>query len=186
MVDVASEIKQSVDMSSLCSSLGIIVSRSGFCRCPFHGQDRHPSMKVYPGTRGFCCFTCGAKGSVIDFVMKYNSCKYWNAVEWLNSTFALGLPLDMEESPEERRDAEIARKQRQIERELKQAIRDELFETYLNAGDVVMRLERDKEDYRPRTAYEEWDERFVTALRLLTEAKDLAVEAGIEAIGIRE
>ncbi len=186
MSDIASEIKQSVDMKTLCSFLGIGVSRSGFCRCPFHGQDRHPSMKIYPGTRGFCCFTCGEKGSVIDFVMKYNSCKYWTAVEWLNSAFKLGLPLDRKDTEEDRKNAEIAKKQRQIERELKQAIKDELFETYLNAGDLVMALERDKEAYRPARMDDEWDERFVTALRLLPEAKELAVEASLEVIGIRQ
>lgn len=186
MIDIASEIKQSVDMSTLCGFLGISVSRSGFCKCPFHGQDRHPSMKIYPGARGFCCFTCGTKGSVIDFVMRYNSFTYWEAVKWLNLSFNLCLPLNVQIDPETRRDAEIAKKQRQIERELKQAINDELFETYLNAGDLVMNLERDKETYRPSRTDEEWDERFVTALRLLPEAKELAVEASLEVIGIRQ
>lgn len=143
-------------------------------------------MKIYPGTRGFCCFTCGTKGSVIDFVMRYNSFTYWEAVKWLNSSFNLCLPLNVQIDPETRRDAEIARKQRQIERELKQAIKDELFETYLNAGDLVMALERDKEAYRPSWTDEEWDERFVTALKLLPEAKELAVEASLEVIGIRQ
>ena len=172
-------IRDRVSAREAAVALGIRVNRSGRCQCPIHhGQDYN--MVVYGDNRGWYCHRCKNGGDVIRLVERVNQCSFPEAVEWLNSTFALGLPLDREDSPEERRDAEIARKQRQIERELKQAIQDELFETYLNAGDVVMRLEWDKDDYRPRTAFDEWDERFVTALRLLPEAKELAVEAGIE------
>lgn len=178
-------IRDRVSARDAAIALGIRVNRSGRCQCPIHhGQDYN--MMLYQDNRGWFCHRCKSGGDVIRLVERVNQCSFPEAVEWLNSTFALGLPLDREESPEERRDSEVARKQRQIERELKQAIRDELFETYLNAGDVVMRLERDKDDYRPRTAYEEWKPEFVTALRLLTEARELAVEAGIEAIGIRQ
>lgn len=178
-------IRDRVSARDAAIALGIRVNRSGRCQCPIHhGQDYN--MMLYQDNRGWYCHRCKNGGDVIRLVERVNQCSFPEAVEWLNSTFTLGLPLGRDESPEELIDAEIARKQRQIERELKQAIRDELFETYLNAGDVVMRLERDKEDYRPRTAYEEWKPEFVTALRLLTEAKELAVEAGIEAIGIRQ
>ena len=178
-------IRDRVSARDAAVALGIRVNRSGRCQCPIHhGQDYN--MVVYADNRGFFCHTCKQGGDCIRLVERVNQCSFPEAVEWLNSTFKLGLPLDREQSTQERKDAEIAKKQRQIERELKQAILDELFETYLNAGDVVMRLERDKEDFRPRTAFDEWDERFVTALRLLTEAKELAVEAGIEAIGIRQ
>lgn len=178
-------IRHSVSAYEAGKALGLNPNSHGRCACPaHHGQDRN--CKLSKEEHGYYCFVCHASGDVIQLVQVVNDCSFVKAVEWLNSTFKLGLPLDREQSQQERKDAEIARKQRQIERELKQAIQDELFETYLNAGDVVMRLERDKEDYRPRTAYEEWDERFVTALRLLTEAKELAVEAGIEAIGSRQ
>lgn len=177
-------IRHSVSAYEAGKALGLNPNSHGRCACPaHHGQDRN--CKLSKEEHGFYCFVCHATGDVIQLVQVVNDCSFVKAVEWLNSTFTLGLPLDREESPEERRDAEIARKQRQIERELKQAIRDELFETYLNAGDMVMRLELDKEDYRPRTAYEEWRPEFVTALRLLTEAKELAVEARMEAIGSR-
>lgn len=184
LCNVTDLIRNRVSAFEAGKALGLNPDRYGRCACPVHhGTDRN--CKLWKDDNGFFCWVCKTGGDVIRLVERCNQCSFPEAVEWLNSTFALGLPLDRKESQEERRDAEIARKQRQIERELKQAIRDELFETYLNAGDVVMRLERDKEDYRPRTAFDEWDERFVTALRLLTEAKELAVEAGIEAIGSR-
>ncbi len=38
-------------------------------RCPFH-EDRSPSLVVYPETRSFYCFGCGAGGDVIDFIRR--------------------------------------------------------------------------------------------------------------------
>ena len=174
-------IRDRVSARDAAIALGIRVNRSGRCQCPIHhGQDYN--MVVYADNRGFFCHTCKQGGDCIRLVERVNQCSFPEAVEWLNSTFKLGLPLDSEQSPQERKDAEIARKQRQIERELKQAIRDELFETYLDAGDFVMALERDKEDYRPVRWDEEWKPEFITALRLLPEARELAVETAMEVI----
>ena len=39
--------------------------------CPFHGDTR-PSFVVYPATRSYYCFGCGAGGDVIDFVARRN------------------------------------------------------------------------------------------------------------------
>lgn len=38
-------------------------------RCPFH-EDHSPSFVVYPGTRSFYCFGCGAYGDVLTFIMR--------------------------------------------------------------------------------------------------------------------
>ena len=38
-------------------------------RCPFH-DDRSPSLVVYPETRSYYCFGCGAGGDAIDFVRR--------------------------------------------------------------------------------------------------------------------
>jgi hypothetical protein len=35
-------------------------------KCPFH-QERTASFTVYPDTRSYYCFGCGASGDVIDF-----------------------------------------------------------------------------------------------------------------------
>lgn len=182
---IADEVKRIVDMKSVCQHLGIEVTKSGFCSCPFHGQDKHPSMKVYPESRGFCCFTCGEKGSVIDFVMKYNSCSFWKAVEWLNSAFNLGLPLDR---PLDKNAAEAARRakeRKQTEREQKQAIERMEFDLYVLCGRLLESLEADKERYRPRTANEEWDDRFVNAVKLIPEAEEIADDLAVRVIGVK-
>jgi hypothetical protein len=42
------------------------VGRNGKARCPFH-EERTPSLHVYSGDRGWCCFGCGAGGDVYTF-----------------------------------------------------------------------------------------------------------------------
>jgi len=50
--------------------------------CPFH-DDHHPSMDVRKGF--FYCYACGAKGDIIDFVMKRDGLTFIEAVKVLSS-----------------------------------------------------------------------------------------------------
>jgi DNA primase len=50
--------------------------------CPFHGDTR-PSLIVYPATRSYYCFGCGAGGDVIDFVARLNKVGFKEAVDML-------------------------------------------------------------------------------------------------------
>ena len=50
--------------------------------CPFHSE-KSPSFTVFPATRSFYCFGCGAGGDVISFVMKAENLDYPSAVELL-------------------------------------------------------------------------------------------------------
>lgn len=52
--------------------------------CPFHSE-RTASCMLYADTNRFHCFGCGADGSVIDFVMKYENIGFTAAVNKLNS-----------------------------------------------------------------------------------------------------
>lgn len=47
--------------------------------CPFH-EEKTPSLKIYPKKNFFICFGCGARGSPITFVMKYENCSFKEAV----------------------------------------------------------------------------------------------------------
>lgn len=51
--------------------------------CPFH-TDRRPSFKVYEKTNTFHCFGCGAHGSPVDFVMRFQNCGFKEAVKILS------------------------------------------------------------------------------------------------------
>lgn len=50
--------------------------------CPFH-DDHKPSMSVVPHKQIFCCFSCGAAGNVFDFVMRYHSMEFREALQYL-------------------------------------------------------------------------------------------------------
>lgn len=50
--------------------------------CPFH-DDTRPSLYVVPHKGIFKCFSCGAGGSAFDFVMRYHSMDFKEALEFL-------------------------------------------------------------------------------------------------------
>ena len=64
-------IRQAMPMRALAESYGFKVHHGDMISCPFHGDDRNPSMKLYPGDKGYYCFTCNKGGDVIDFVRQY-------------------------------------------------------------------------------------------------------------------
>lgn len=72
------EILQSVQITDLLAEYGIKVNRQGMCSCPFH-KDRHPSMKVYPKTNSYHCFTCNETGDIFSLVQKMENCSFKDA-----------------------------------------------------------------------------------------------------------
>lgn len=79
------EIKDSTSMFDVLGRYGIKTNHSGMCSCPFHGKDRHPSMKIYRD--GFKCFTCGKAGDVFGFVQEYEGCSFKDAFLSLGGTY---------------------------------------------------------------------------------------------------
>lgn len=61
--------------------------------CPFHSE-RTPSFTVFPSSRTFKCFGCGAGGDVITFVMKAENVDYREALEKLASRAGIVIPED--------------------------------------------------------------------------------------------
>ena len=59
--------------------------------CPFHNE-KSPSFTVFPATRGFYCFGCGAGGDVITFVMKTENLDYMAALEVLAKRAGMTMP----------------------------------------------------------------------------------------------
>lgn len=49
--------------------------------CPFHGEDKNPSMSLKYNR--FYCFSCGAKGSTIDLIMRLQNIDFKSAVRQL-------------------------------------------------------------------------------------------------------
>lgn len=181
---ITDTIRQSVSARDAAQALGIRVNRQGRCQCPIHSGTDY-NMRLYPGDGGYHCFVCNASGDVIHLVENVQQCSFLSAVEWLNSAFHLGLPLDR---PLDKNAAEAARRakeRKQAEREQKQAIERMEFDLYCIAGQIVNSLESDIERYRPKRADEPWDKRFVDAVRLLPEAREVADRLAVEVIGVK-
>ena len=88
--DLAGEIKAALTMDQVARHYGFEPNRAGFIRCPFHTGDRTASLKLYPGTGGWCCFGCRRGGSVIDFVMELYGLSFAQAVVRLSADLGLG------------------------------------------------------------------------------------------------
>lgn len=72
----AQEMKEDRTFEEFTSAYGLHYVR-GFTRCPFHSE-RTGSFKAY-GTRG-CCYGCGWKGDIYDFVETMFALDYASAV----------------------------------------------------------------------------------------------------------
>lgn len=98
--------------------------------CPIHGGE-HENLGYDAHT--FHCFTCGAKGDVIDFVMQLHGMDFPDTVKLLDRDFSLGLyRLDGEavrtaREAAARREAEAEEERRRCERNRKAFI---LFARY--------------------------------------------------------
>lgn len=59
--------------------------------CPFHSE-KTPSFTVFPASRSFYCFGCGAGGDVITFTMRTRNLEYMEALEQLAKRAGIAMP----------------------------------------------------------------------------------------------
>lgn len=60
--------------------------------CPFHDDKSLGSFVVYPKGNCYKCFSCGAGGGVVDFLMKHEGLSYPDAIRWLGKKY--NIPVD--------------------------------------------------------------------------------------------
>ena len=89
--DAAKEIKSSITPVQAIEFYTGQQARHGKYVCPFH-NDRNPSLSV----KGFHwrCWSCDEQVDVIDFVQKYFSIGFIEAVKRLSDDFSLNIKLD--------------------------------------------------------------------------------------------
>lgn len=131
-MSIAEEIRHTLTMDEVARFYGFEPNRSGFISCPFHGGDKTPSLKIYPGSKGFHCHACGAGNSVIDFVMKLFGITFPQAVLRLNLDFRLGLTA---ERPTQAEASKAMRERQRVAQELEKYRREydakvALFQAY--------------------------------------------------------
>ena len=68
--------------------------------CPFH-DDKNPSMSVSPSRGIFKCFSCGAGGNSVHFVMEHERLTYPESLKYLARKYNIEI-IEKEETEEER------------------------------------------------------------------------------------
>lgn len=124
------EIKATTEMKDILPKYGLKANRSGMMSCPFHGADRHPSMKIFAD--GFKCFTCGEAGDIFKFVQLMEGCSFKEAFKVLGGEYE-------HSSKKERavRNSKFIRERK--EREAKEKA-DEEFKKMLSGTITILRM----------------------------------------------
>lgn len=173
MTIAAATVKDSVSALDVGHAMGLEI-RHGRCQCPIHGGNDFNCV-LYKGNRGYYCHVCKSGGDVIQFAQQYYSMSFKDCIAWFNGTFHLGLDLDGPIDPSKQKQAKKAlemRKKAIAFQEWKDRMQ---FNLALTAGDIVRRLEEERDSKRPRT-YGEWDKDFCAAVVALPEARAFADE----------
>lgn len=162
-MNYAQEIKDRVPARDLFEFYGFHANRAGFVCCPLHGE-KTPSLKVYPGSKGWKCFGCGAGSSVIDFVMMYFGLPFDEAQKKINEDFRLGLPIgekmtfsQMQEAERKAYERKKAQRERQEEHERLQA-------TYWKALITWIWLDNLRRDLAPNGPEDGFNDGYVYAV----------------------
>lgn len=89
------ELQDKIDIETVISSQ-VNLKRRGKTLvglCPFHNE-KTPSFTVYPESRSFYCFGCGAGGDVITFVRRIENLDYIEAVKAVAQMAGVSMPED--------------------------------------------------------------------------------------------
>jgi DNA primase len=94
-MDFAEQLKSQLDIVDVVSHyvrlkrVGAGASLTGLC--PFHNE-KTPSFNVHSVRQFYKCFSCDAKGDLINFVMQIEGMTFWEAVKLLSERYGIPLP----------------------------------------------------------------------------------------------
>lgn len=93
-MDFKEQLKSSVDIASVVGEY-VRLKKSGTQRymglCPFHNE-KSPSFTVQVVLQIYKCFSCGAGGDVLDFVMKIEGISFYEALKLLAERYGIPMP----------------------------------------------------------------------------------------------
>lgn len=93
--EIIEEIRYRCDIEEVIGTY-VTLKRAGSNRnglCPFHSE-KTPSFTVFPATKSFYCFGCGAGGDVVTFIRKIENLDYVSALEHLAARAGIHIPND--------------------------------------------------------------------------------------------
>lgn len=145
-------VKAAVTVRDAAEHYGLKVSRNYLVCCPFH-DDRHPSMKL--NVDYFYCFSCGAKGDVIDFVARLFGLSSYEAAKKLAYDFGI--------DPDKPPSVAVLQKPKYP---LAKAFQKEELYCQRILCDYLHLLENWKVQYAPKAQGDMVDDRFVEACQM--------------------
>jgi hypothetical protein len=147
-------IKAAVPIRQAAEYYELKVNRNSMACCPFH-NDRHPSLKL--NEEYFFCFSCGAKGDVIDFVARLYNLSNYEAAQRLASDFGISTEL-----------GQVVATLQKPKRPHVQQFREDGILCCRVLTDYLHLLEDWKVRYAPQTPDESCDDRFMEACQMLS------------------
>ena len=81
--EMLQQINDNANLLEYVQNTGIELKQQGddyFTNCPLHVDDT-PSLSFTPSKNSFYCFSCGAKGQMIGYLMKFEGLDFDEAVE---------------------------------------------------------------------------------------------------------
>lgn len=165
---IADEIKARIKMPELIERYGFEIQRGNRIPCPFHGG-KNANLGI---KEDYChCFKCGYNADVIKFVQDYFSLGFVESVEKINDDFALGLSLN--ENRDRRSQIDAARQSFMMrqQQKKKEECHEKLMTEWLDAHGELLRLDRQKREYRPKSGDQNLHPLYVEAISKMEEAK---------------
>lgn len=164
-MNYAALIKERITTPELFAFYGFTRNSRGFVCCPFHGE-KTPSMKVYDGKRGFCCFGgCGERGDIIYFVQKLFGLSFRDAMVRINDDFRLGFPLDGKTDTEQQRALRREADARAAKAKADKEARERLDSAYDRALSEYARLDIQRRKYAPKTRTDPISDEYAEAVK---------------------
>ncbi|MEW6582072.1 MAG: DNA primase [Actinomycetota bacterium] len=112
-------VRQAADLSELVRGRTELVRRGGrwWGRCPFHEEHTPSFSLIPPENRAYICFSCGAKGDAITWMMeKEGAGSFAEAVEALAERFGVQIRYERASPQEEAELAAAARRRELLDR----------------------------------------------------------------------
>lgn len=157
------EVKRNVSVRQAAERYGFKPNRSGLIRCIFH-PDKTPSMKV---DDRYYCFGCGCTGDAVDFTARLFGLSAKDAALKLAEDFGI----DIQNSFSRNRETGKARapgKKAVVDIKEREDEDIKYIRLLLDYRSLLLDW---KKKYAPKTRTEEWDERFMQALRELSKVE---------------
>lgn len=123
-MEIFEEIKNRVGMRDVLELYGIYPVRgNNIYRCFAH-DDKKPSANIVKGCEKFHCFSCNFTGDIFDVVQHFEKCDRKQAMRIIDTKFNLGVYRQLSH----REKLELARKQKERERERAEKLAWEQYE----------------------------------------------------------